>query len=145
MMNVLLLTEEAEDSVLFTKALAELSSTHRLVACESVGEFWENLNLGESALPNIIFVDQQLSESYDHELVHLLKEIPELSLAPIVVFADSADSDKLNSAYGTQISCFVVLPASPILRQAKIHACLEFWTIHAILPELDRWWPRFAK
>jgi len=139
-MNVLLLTEKRGDHALFTGAIETLCSDHSFTACESLGEAWSKLEWREIELPNLIFLDFELSRDYDHELVQILKNTDDLSATPVVVFADSADREDIGLTYRLQVSCFVVLPKDRELRQRKIEACLEFWSKYALLPELRRWW-----
>ena len=105
-----------------------------------LGEAWSKLEWREIELPNLIFLDFELSRDYDHELVQILKNTDDLSATPVVVFADSADREDIGLTYRLQVSCFVVLPKDRELRQRKIEACLEFWSKYALLPELRRWW-----
>ena len=104
------------------------------------GDFWARVTSREISLPNLIFVDFDLSRSYDHELLHILKSNIDLRSTPLVVYADSADLEEVLDTYSVQIACFVVLPTDFKLRQLKIKACLEFWNTYAELPELRRWW-----
>lgn len=139
-MNVLLLTEKRSDHALFTDALTTLRTDHSFTACESLGEAWSKFSWREIPLPNLIFLDFELSRDYDHELVQILKTNDDLSATPVVVFADSARQEDVGLTYRLQASCFVVFPKEPEHRQRKIHACLEFWSKYALLPELRRWW-----
>jgi len=141
-MNILLLTEEPMDQMIFRDAVAGLSSHHTLVVCDSIGNVWEKLKSRQIAVPNIIFLHIELSRSYDHELVEIFKRNPHLKSVPIVVLADTVLLDEISYIYGLQISCFVTLPQDPIRRRDKFRACLEFWSVHAELPELQRWWPK---
>jgi CheY-like chemotaxis protein len=140
-MNVLLLTEELGDRVLFQETLKGMSREHTLTTCESVEEVWTKLNSRTIPLPSLILVDLDLARSYDHELVQLLRDLPDLGVAPIIVFANSAEPAELKTIYGGQVSCVVMLPGEGGLRRAKIRACLEFWTTQVVLPELGGWWP----
>jgi CheY-like chemotaxis protein len=139
-MHVLLLTDKRGDHALFTEAMATLHCDHSFTPCESLGEAWSKLTWREVRLPNLIFLDFELSRDYDHELVQILKTTDDLSATPVVVFADSANQEDIGLTYRLQVSCFVVFPKDPELRQRKIQACLEFWSKYAILPELRRWW-----
>jgi len=141
-MNILLLTEDPADQMIFRQVVAGLSSQHTLVVCESIADVWERLKSRQIHVPNIIFLHIELSRSYDHELVEIFKRNPHLRTVPIVVLADTGDVEEVSYIYGLQISCFVVLPTEPSLRRDKFQACLEFWSIHAELPELRRWWPK---
>lgn len=141
-MNILLLTEELGDRTLFVESATELSGEHTLLAAECLGEFWDKLTSQQIPLPNLIFLDAELSRSYDHELIEVFKSNPALKVVPIVVYASSVSLDEVSEAYGSQVACFVVLPLDPAERRTKIRTCLEFWTSHAELPELRRWWPR---
>src|SRR5689334_22245982 len=140
-MNVLLLTEAHADSALFEEAIAKLSSNHTFTTCESLGDFWAKATTRQIPLPNLIFLDFELSRSYDHELVQILKSNSDFKAAPVVVYSDSAELEAIVSTYVLQIACFIVLPKEPEKRRHKIHACLEFWDTYAELPELRRWWP----
>jgi len=140
-MNVLLLTEEPGDRRAFRESLALLSSQHVLTACETIGEVWEKLTSQTMPPPNLIFLDFELSRTYNHELVNIFKGEPNLRAAPIVVYSDSPNGIDITAAYDQSVACYVVLPAEPLLRRAKVRAVLEFWSTHAQLPELCRWWP----
>ena len=128
--------------MIFREAVAGLSSQHTLVVCESIGDVWERLKSRQIPVPNIIFLHFELSRSYDHELVEIFKRNPHLRTVPIVVLADTVDLGEVCYIYGLQISCFIVLPTEPALRRDKFRVCLEFWSVHAELPELRRWWPK---
>ncbi len=139
-MNVLLLTEAHAEFDLFEEAIARLSSNHTFTTCESLGDFWTKATSRQIPVPNLIFLDFELSRSYDHELVQILKSNIDFKAAPVVVYADSADLEEILNTYGLQIACFIVLPKEPQQRREKIQACLEFWNTYAELPELRRWW-----
>jgi CheY-like chemotaxis protein len=141
-MNVLLLTEEPADHQLFQESLVSLDSMarHRFTASGSIAEVWARLRAREIPLPSLIFVDFELSRTYDHELVQILKSNPDLEAAPVIVFADSAEQEQIVATYRSPVACFVVFPRDRELRRQKIHACLEFWSKYAELPELRRWW-----
>ena len=139
-MHVLLLTEKRGDHALFTDALTTLRTDHSFNACESLGEAWSKFSWREIPLPNLIFLDFELSRNYDHQLVQILKTTDNLSASPVVVFADSAKQEDVGLTYRLQASCFVVFPTEPELRQRRIEACLEFWSKYALLPDLGRWW-----
>ena len=139
-MNVLLLTESGVITPCSQMPSETLRTDHSFSACESLGEAWSKLAWREIPLPNLIFLDFELSRNYDHELVQILKNTDDLSATPVVVFADSAEQEDIGLTYRLQVSCFVVLPKDRELRQRKIQACLEFWSKYAILPELRRWW-----
>ena len=141
-MNVLLLTEESADHQLFQESLSSLDSgsQHRFAASGSIAEVWARLRAREIPLPSLIFVDFELSRTYDHELVQILKSNPDLEAAPVVVFADSAEQEQIVAAYRSPVACFVVFPQDREQRRQKVQACLEFWGKYAELPELRRWW-----
>jgi CheY-like chemotaxis protein len=140
-MNVLLLTEANSECALFEEAIAKLPSNHSFTACESLGDLWAKATSRQIPLPNLIFLDFELSRSYDHELVQVLKSNIDFKAVPVVVYSDSADLEDILNTYGLQIACFIVLPKEPQKRRDKIQACLEFWDTYAELPELRRWWP----
>ena len=113
---------------------------HTFTACESIAEVWSKLTLCQMPLPNLIFVDYDLSRDYDHQLVQILKGFDELKAAPVIIFADPTARQEIEAACLQQMACFIILPTQPELRRQKIHDCLEFWSSHAGLPELRRWW-----
>jgi CheY-like chemotaxis protein len=90
---VLLLTENPSDHSLFQESIAILHSNYSFDGCESVAEVWAKLTSAKIPLPNVIFVDYELSASYGHELLDMLKDTAELSDAPVIVMADSADKE----------------------------------------------------
>jgi two-component system, chemotaxis family, response regulator Rcp1 len=139
-MHVLLLTENPSDPSLFQESIANLGSRDSFSGCESVAEVWAKLTSDKIPLPNVIFVDYELSASYGHQLLEMLKDTAELSAAPVIVMADSADKEDVLATYESQAACFVVLPEDWESRQRKIQACLEFWGKYAELPQLRRWW-----
>jgi CheY-like chemotaxis protein len=139
-MHVLLLTENPSDHSLFLESMAILGSNDSFSGCESVAEVWAKLTSDMIPLPNVIFVDYELSASYGHQLLGMLKDTPELSAAPVIVMADSADKEDVLATYQSQAACFVVLPKDRESRHRKVQACLEFWGKYAELPELHRWW-----
>ena len=61
-------------------------------------------------------------------------------MAPVIVFADSAEQEAVRYIYRLQIACFVVFPKHPDLRHSTIHKCLDFWSTCAELPQLRMWW-----
>ena len=139
-MHVLLLTENPSDPSLFQELIAILASNYSFNGCQSLAEVWVKLTSDMIPLSNVIFVDYELSASYGHELLEMLKDTPKLSAAPVIVMADSADKEDVLTTYQSQAACFVVLPRERESRQRKIQACLEFWGKHAELPQLRRWW-----
>ena len=139
-MHVLLLTENPSDHSLFEESIAILHSNYSFDGCESVAEVWAKLASAKIPLPDVIFVDYELSASYGHELLDMLKDTAELSDAPVIVMADSADKEDVLATYESQAACFVVLPKDRESRQRKIQTCLEFWGKYAELPQLRRWW-----
>lgn len=140
LMHVLLLTENPSDPSLFQESIAILRSNHNFNTCQSVAEVWVKLTSDMIPLPNVIFVDYELSARYGHELLDMLKDTSELSAAPVIVMADSADKEDVLATYRSQAACFVVVPKDRESRQRKIQACLEFWGKYAELPQLRRWW-----
>jgi CheY-like chemotaxis protein len=123
---------------IFQSSIGNLSGPHRLTVCTSIAEVWAKLAARLIPPPNLIFIDLELSRSYDHELVQIVKSNDDLAAAPVVVFAESAEQDDILITYRLAVACLVVFPKNPELRQQKIQACLDFWSNYAELPEL-RW------
>jgi CheY-like chemotaxis protein len=138
--HILLLTEEICDHKLFAECLASLSSDHRLTACTSLAEAWSGVVSRKSPLPDLIFVDFELSRDYDHELVSILKSNENLGAAPVIVVADSDDHEESAASHGLGAACVVLLPKACTLRRPKLRECLEFWTDHSELAEMRRRW-----
>jgi CheY-like chemotaxis protein len=136
--NILLLTESETDPALFTRAVAHLpTSGHWLSVRRSPGEAWEaaaGTSNPTAPLPELIFLDFELSKSYDHELLRMLKSDDLLKGIPVVMVGTSEKSEDVWEAYRHQISCYVSLPEDDLSRLYRIHACLTFWSTHAILP-----------
>ncbi len=88
LMHVLLLTENSSDPSLFQESIANLPSNVSFNGCQSVAEVWAKLTSDMIPLPNVIFVDYELSATYGHELLDMLKDTGELSAAPVIVMAD---------------------------------------------------------
>ena len=92
-------------------------------------------------MPNLIFVDLELCRSYDHELLQILKNNLDLRPCPIIVMADSAETEEIHAAYYMKAACFTVLARDPELRRERIRAMLEFWSDHVNLPDIGQWKP----
>jgi hypothetical protein len=138
-MHVLLLTEDTADRLLFKESMTGPCMGHSFTACESIAEVWAKLASCQMPLPNLIFVDFELSRDYDHRLVEVLKGFEEFKAAPVVIIAESAAQQDVEATGLLDVAYFAAFPREPELRREKIHACLEFWSTYAKLPQLRRW------
>jgi hypothetical protein len=100
------------------------------------------LKARELSTPNLMFIDEYaLKRAASDPFLQAVKADACLRTAPVVLLVGSvAGPEEITEAYNHCVACVVTLPEEIEQRLCKIRIMLEFWTTHAELPELLRWW-----
>ncbi len=77
--------------------------------------------------PNLIFTDLKMPQLDGFGVLQWLKQHPECSLLPVMVFSSSSDEGDIERAYRLGANAYVVKPGSLDKLQKTMRTAHEFW------------------
>jgi len=88
----------------------------------------------EAVRPDIIFLDLNLPMMNGHEVLAVIKAVPNLRAIPVVVVSGSNAESDIARAYDEQVAAYIVKPASHEEYFTAIRAVKELWFHIVALP-----------
>jgi CheY-like chemotaxis protein len=84
-------------------------------------------NRSQYEMPRLMILDQQMPRKTGLEVLHWLKEQPELVRLPVIMFSSSAYPPEVKEAYQYGANAFVTKPSSTAQRMEFVQIVKVFW------------------
>ena len=133
--TILLVDDDENDRFLTQKALQQLdigcvvqgvtSGDEAIAYLKGLGPFHER---SRYQFPGYIITDLNMPDGDGFDLLNFLKDNPQLSIVPVVVFSSSSDADDIRQAYALGASAFLVKHQDPKVRVAQLKKLYEFFS-----------------
>ena len=141
-MSVILLVEDNdEDYVAFTRAVADSGVTHAVHRCQNGDEALAYLERCEqlreqkpTALPAIILLDLNLPGSDGREVLHQLKQDERFRAIPVVIVTTSSNPRDVSSCYSKGANSYMVKAIDFVQFQRDVNSTIAYWFETALLP-----------
>lgn len=133
---IILLVEDEENDVYFMeRATAETGGGHQIHPVRDgrealsylcgEGEFEDRVKF---PLPNVIITDLKMPFMGGFELLKWLREHPECSVIPTIVFSSSRREEDVREAYRLGASSYITKPTSIVELTAIMRSIFEYWS-----------------
>ena len=110
-MNLLLIEDDAIETMKFQRALAKLGFKHTLTEATNGEEAMALLNSGQT-LPDIIFLDLNMPRMNGIEFLGILKSHDKIKYLPTIILTTSENRDDLLECYKIGVSGYVIKTAA---------------------------------
>jgi two-component system, response regulator len=137
------MADDDEDDRMFAREAFELSRlNHLFIFVENGKELMDYLLFRgkyEGAVherPALILLDLNMPLMDGREVLHEIKQHPELKYIPVVVFSGSSAMRDIQYCYALGANSFIVKPANFSEFLAAVQGFIRFWLQHAELPGL---------
>jgi CheY-like chemotaxis protein len=131
---MLMVEDDASDVVLMRRALEKSTGGHQLYVVHDGEEAVAYLcghgafaDRGLFPFPNIILTDLKMPRMGGFDLLTWLRDHPECSVIPTIVFTGSAESSDVQRAYAMGANSYMVKPASLNDLMELIKYTYEYW------------------
>jgi CheY-like chemotaxis protein/DNA-binding Xre family transcriptional regulator len=136
--NILFIEDSAEDQFLFRRILEEYKSSVNLY-CMHDGEEFLNIihtkrNITSIPIPDIIFLDLNMSKINGNSLLKSIKQNRELQHIPIIVLTGSISRKDVMNAYKYYASGYIRKSFEYDTFKENLQIALSYWTKAVILP-----------
>ncbi len=140
-LNILLIEDSDDDAFLLDRALNRegIPTSMRRVAngaqavsyLEGHGDY---SNRSASPFPNVIFTDLNMPVMDGFAVLHWLKQNPNCSLLPVMVFSSSNNDGDIEKAYRLGANAYLVKPSTLTELQAVVRVAHDFWKRCSVAP-----------
>ncbi len=131
-MNLLLIEDDAIETMKFQRALGKLDFKHTLTEATNGEEALEILNSAQE-LPDIILLDLNMPRMNGIEFLGILKNHDKIKYLPTIILTTSENRDDLLECYNIGVSGYVIKPLKYEDYEAKIKTVLEYWNINELV------------
>jgi CheY-like chemotaxis protein len=90
-MNILMIEDDKDDSMLFSAAVMEVDPTIDFMAVPDAGKALSYLKDSKNRLPDFIFLDLRMPGMTGRECLVEIKKDPRLAPVPVIVYTTSKD------------------------------------------------------
>ncbi|WP_445382587.1 response regulator [Robiginitalea sp. IMCC43444] len=130
-MNLLLIEDDAIETMKFQRVLTKLQIPHELREAKN-GE--EALDLLENEpLPDLILLDLNMPRMNGIEFLKRLKEHEQIKFLPTIILTTSENREDLLECYKIGIAGYVIKPLKFEDYEARIKTVLEYWGINELV------------
>ena len=126
MKNIILAEDDMDDCVLFQHAVKELIIQTKRSIAENGVALTATLEKTVSPMPDVIFLDCNMSLNNDCEALIEIINTPRLKRIPIVTFSTTASDDLVNKTYEHSADYYICKPSSFSLLIKVIETVLAF-------------------
>jgi CheY-like chemotaxis protein len=128
---VLFVEDDANDVLFLKRAFARLGSHIPLLVLSDGRAAWDYL-VGSGVArgpgkPSLILLDLKLPKKSGHEILHSLKEAPELKTIPVLVMSSSSEKSDIDRAYALGADFYLVKRIDPEQRLEMASAIHAYW------------------
>ena len=131
-MNLLLIEDDAIETMKFQRALSKLDFKYTLTEATNGEEALEILNSAQE-LPDIILLDLNMPRMNGIEFLGILKNHDRIKYLPTIILTTSENRDDLLECYKIGVSGYVIKPLKYEDYEAKIKTILEYWNINELV------------
>ena len=140
--SLLLADDDLDDCTFFTEALEELPVSTSLLTVHDGVELMEFLAENEKDLPDLLFLDLNMSRKSGLECLAEIKEIEYLKNLPVIIFSTSLNMDIVDLLYQRGAHYYirkpgvynnlkkVILEAITLTSESKAKPCRDKFIIH---------------
>jgi CheY-like chemotaxis protein len=113
-MNILLIEDDKEDSMIFSEAVMEVDPTIDFMGVPDAGKALSYLKDCKNRLPDFIFLDLRMPGMTGQECLVERKKDPRLAPVPVIVYSTSKDVKESILLKGLGAVHFMSKPVSPV-------------------------------
>ncbi|MFX0113910.1 MAG: ADP-ribosylation factor-like protein [Candidatus Hodarchaeota archaeon] len=124
--NVLLVDDNEDHTYLITQAADQSFSGKINWAVESAAGSALNYLENSDELPNLIILDLYLPDRFGLELLEEIKQCPQFSQIPVLIYSVTQDSKKVHKAYTLGALGFVSKHLTPTEINQRVHVVLQY-------------------
>ena len=125
-MNLLLIEDDAIETMKFQRVLKKVESSHKLTEAKNGEEALELLTSGQT-LPDIILLDLNMPRMNGIEFLTKLKAHERLQYLPTIILTTSENRHDLLECYKVGVAGYVIKPLKFEEYEIKIKAVLDYW------------------
>jgi len=137
--NILLIEGDAEDQLLFRRALESFDPSINLYCIHDGSEFFNILrlkaNITHIPVPDIIFLNLNMPKAEGHALLRSIKQNREFQHIPIIVLTGHLSRKEVMNAYKNFASGYIHKSFEYETFKKHLHTTLSYWTETVILPQ----------
>ncbi len=137
--DILLVDDDPRDILLTQEALKEVDIPHRLFVVHNGQEALQFLRQEDpqvnQPIPNLIIMDLNMPVMDGHAMLKAVKNDPNLSRIPVVVFSSSSDDADVIQSYQSYANSFVQKPVEWSEFKSNVQGIVKFWFS---IPELPK-------
>jgi len=129
-LTILLVEDDEIEMLKFKKALNKIDLPIKILSAKN-GE--EAIELCETSLPNLIFLDLKMPKMNGLEFLSLLKSNENLKSIPAMILTTSNNHNDINSAYKIGVAGYIVKPLRYDEYIVQIKKVIEYWSINELV------------
>ncbi|SFR31366.1 Response regulator receiver domain-containing protein [Robiginitalea myxolifaciens] len=126
-MNLLLIEDDAIETMKFQRVLKKIASPHKLMEAKNGEEALELLTSGNQ-LPDIILLDLNMPRMNGIEFLTKLKQHDQIKYLPTIILTTSENRHDLLECYKVGVAGYVIKPLKFEDYETKIKSVLEYWS-----------------
>jgi CheY-like chemotaxis protein len=146
---IVIIEDNDEDFYAFVRAIRSLNALDQMLSDYKLLRFqdgdkaldyllrreeYEGL---KAPLPIFILLDLNLPGTDGREIVHQLKQNPNLQVLPVVVLTSSASPSDIQTCYRYGVNSYLLKPMGVSTMQQTVQALFQYWFQFAILPNVN--------
>lgn len=136
--HILLIEDNEGDIVLTREALADAKMNNRVSVSRDGEDAINYLNKAvrspEDLIPDLILLDINLPKVDGKEVLHYIKNTPELKRIPVVMLSTSSSATDIADSYNNYANCFISKPVDFNQFFDVVRMIEDFWITTVKLP-----------
>jgi CheY-like chemotaxis protein len=136
--EILVVEDSPADARLLQHALRETKVPHRMHLVsngqDAIDFLYRRETFEKASKPDLVLLDLNLPKKSGHDVLHDVKEDPELKAIPIIVLSSSGSAQDVQKAYNLHANCYLTKPTELDEFFELVRVLEVFWMEFARLP-----------
>jgi len=131
-MNILLIEDDAIETMKLQRTIAKLQMKHNIIEATN-GEEALDILKKENSIPDIILLDLNMPRMSGIEFLKILKADDALKFLPTIILTTSENRADLLECYKVGVAGYIIKPLKYQNYELKLQKVLEYWSVNELV------------